>query len=245
MLTSPDDIRALAGEIRLKRGQHILRKRVRRFFATILLLTAGCKPALAIQVYIVSHGWHTGIVVPSADISDRLPPLGARFPDARYLEFGWGDRGFYTADEITFGLALHSILVPTDSVMHVVALPTTPDKYFIGSEVKSLCIDTVDYMHLLDHIVSGFSTGDDGTIHARGKGLYGDSQFYTGHGSYHLFNTCNKWTAKGLSAAGVDISPALTLRAEGVMNSIDDTPARDIPSTCPEHPDQPDTIRQP
>jgi len=197
-------------------------------------MTAGAQPSPAMQVYVVSHGWHTGLVVPADTISDRLPQLKTRFPDADYIEFGWGDHSFYTAREITVGLALHSILIPTDSVMHAVALPTTPDNYFIGSEVKPLCLDSVDYLKLIDHIVSGFSTGSDRKIEAQGDGIYGDSQFYRGHGNYHLFNTCNKWTAQGLQAAGLDISPWFIFRAESVMASIEDAHARGLTSDCPE-----------
>jgi uncharacterized protein (TIGR02117 family) len=201
-------------------------------------MIAGIHPALALQVYVVSHGWHTGLVVPADTVSDRLPQLKTRFPDASYIEFGWGDHDFYTAKEITVSLALHSILIPTDSVMHAVALPTTPDEYFIGSEVNSLCLDTEDYMSLIDHIVSGFSRDSDGLVDELDAGIYGDSQFYTGHGNYHLFNTCNKWTAQGLAAAGLEIWPSFILRAESVMTSIDDAHARGYPSDCPEYPDQ-------
>jgi len=207
---------------------------VKQFIVTILLIIADSRSALATEVYVVSHGWHTGIVVPADTISDRLPQLRARFPRARYIEFGWGDRSFYKAKEITAGLALHSILVPTDSVMHTVGLPTTPDKYFIGSEVKSLCIDAEDYTRLIDHIVSGFSLSNDGTAEAQGVGIYGDSEFYTGQDNYHLFNTCNKWTAQGLLAAGLDITPSFIFRAESVMDSIGVAHAQGYPSACPE-----------
>ncbi|MFB8829603.1 hypothetical protein ACE0DR_10225 [Azotobacter sp. CWF10] len=33
-------------------------------------------------------------------------------------------------------------------------------------------------------------------------------------------NTCNKWTAKGLRSAGVDIFPAFKLTAGSIMKSI-------------------------
>lgn len=212
--------------------------RIRQLIVTILLMGTGIHQAHAVQVYIVSHGWHTGLVVPADTISDRLPQLKTRFPDAGYIEFGWGDHSFYKAKEITLGLALHSILLPTDSVMHTVALPVTPDRYFIGSEVKSLCLDSLTYSRLLDHIVTGFRLDDDGQIETLDKGIYGDSQFYTGHGDYHLFNTCNKWTAQGLAAAGLDISPAFIFRAESVMTSIDGAHARGLPSDCPEYRNQ-------
>ena len=58
------------------------------------------------------------------------------------------------------------------------------------------------------------------TSSRRKNGLYGDSQFYKGVGDYHLMNTCNKWTAKGLESAGMDISPTFKLSAGSVMDYI-------------------------
>ena len=55
---------------------------------------------------------------------------------------------------------------------------------------------------------------------ALGAGIYGDSQFYRGAGEYYLTNTCNKWTAKALQSAGMDISPGFKLTADSVMGYI-------------------------
>jgi hypothetical protein len=61
------------------------------------------------EIYVVSHGWHTGFVVPASTIESRLPQLRDRFANAPYIEFGWGDKGFYQAKEITSGLTLQAI----------------------------------------------------------------------------------------------------------------------------------------
>ena len=34
----------------------------------------------------------------------------------------------------------------------------------------------------------------------QGPSLYGPGWFYRGKDSFHLFNTCNRWTAKALEA---------------------------------------------
>lgn len=47
-----------------------------------------------------------------------------------YLEFGWGDKYFYQAENPTVGLGIKAILWSTKSVVHVVALPLRPDEYF-------------------------------------------------------------------------------------------------------------------
>ena len=50
------------------------------------------------------------------------------------------------------------------------------------------------------------------------KGIYGDSQFYSGVGDFYSTDTCDKWTAKGLKSVGMDISPNLKLTVGSVMN---------------------------
>jgi len=51
------------------------------------------------------------------------------------------------------------------------------------------------------------------------KRLYDDSQFYAERRLF-LMNTCNKWTAKGLKSAGMDIGTTFTLTAGGVMDYL-------------------------
>ncbi len=172
------------------------------------------------EVHIVSHGWHTGFVVPASAIQKRLPQLKERFGDAPYIEFGWGDRGFYQANEITSGLTLKAIFWPTESVIHSVAVPQKPDEYFAGSEVEKLCLNDSEFSSLLDFIGNSFYRDNHGKVLAQKNGIYGDSQFYKGVGDYYLMNTCNKWTAKGLKSAGMDISPTFKLTAGSIMSYL-------------------------
>jgi len=169
-------------------------------------------------IFIVSHGWHTGIIVKASGLQKQLPVLKDRFKSAAYLEIGWGDQGFYQAEEITTAITLKAILWPTATVVHVVALPENIREYF--SNVKSLCISENGYHSLITFLNNSFARNKQDRIIIMGKGIYGDSQFYRGTGSYHLFNTCNKWTAKGLKSAGFDINPSLKLTAESIMQYI-------------------------
>jgi len=173
------------------------------------------------QAYVVNHGWHTGFVIPSRAIQSDLPALKSRFPGAPYLEFGWGDKGFYQAKEITSGLTLRAIFWPTESVVHVVAVPRQVEVYFSNSQVEKICLGSGEYMSLLRFIESSFHKDDTGGIIPLQRGLYGDSQFYQGEGDYYLMNTCNKWTAKGLQSAGMDISPTFRLSAGSVMHYLE------------------------
>ena len=51
-----------------------------------------------------------------------LLPEAQDFPDAVYLEFGWGDRRYYPATDVTVGMTLKAALVPTDAIMHIAGL---------------------------------------------------------------------------------------------------------------------------
>lgn len=172
------------------------------------------------EIYIVSHGWHTGFVVPATSIQERLPQLKERFGAAPFIEFGWGDEDFYQAEEITTGLTLRALLWPTGSVVHVVAVPERADSYFFNSDVEVLCLDTMQYSLLIRFIENSFYKDSTGEIIQLESGISGNSQFYKGEGDYYLMNTCNKWTAKGLKSAGFSISTSFKLSAASIMDFL-------------------------
>jgi hypothetical protein len=71
-------------------------------------------------IYVINHGWHTGIAVRRADIREGAWPEPVDLADSEYVEVGWGNREFYMAPEGTLGLALKAVLWPSPAVLHVV-----------------------------------------------------------------------------------------------------------------------------
>ena len=199
----------------------------------IIIILAGCsaKPYVVSyaekfegsaqnEVYVVSHGWHTGFVIPAPEIQGVIPELEQRFGNTPYIEFGWGDKGFYQAKETTLGLTLRAIFWPTESVVHSVAVPQKVEEYFSNSEVAKLCLSDGELSALIGFISSSFYRDRSGNLLELQKGIYGDSKFYIGVGDFYLMNTCNRWTAKGLKSIGMDISPTLKLTAGSVMSYL-------------------------
>lgn len=170
-------------------------------------------------VHVLSHGWHTGILVNAADLNQTLPALTNRFHGAAYYEMGWGDAGFYQAEQVTTRLTLQAMFYSSGSVIHLVAVRGDPWVEFSGSQWRSLRLSDAEYGGLLAYLRSSFQTNEAGALLPQHLGIYGDSQFYTAVGRYHLFNTCNKWTAKALRSAGRPIRPALKLTSRSVMRS--------------------------
>ena len=173
----------------------------------------------AIQV--TSNGWHTAIVVPAPAIAAAgLLPEAADFPDAAFLEFGWGDRVYYPAKEKTVGMTLSAALVPTPAVMHMAGLAAAREERSTGPEVVSVPLTEAGFLKLVEAIAAEFERPSGGRSEFVSRGLYRGSRFYHAHGTFHLFNTCNTWTARMLRAGGVALSPSGVVTADGLMTRL-------------------------
>jgi uncharacterized protein (TIGR02117 family) len=173
------------------------------------------------HIHIVNHGWHTGIIIPSESLNLMIPDLLKRFPKAVYYEIGWGDSGFYQADEITSKLTLKALFASEGAVVHIVGFSNSPEEFFSESEMIMLGLNVINYHGLLEFIKSGFMMDKSGNPIRLKSGIYGDSQFYQGAGRYHAFNTCNTWTAKALASAGFDINTGFKLTSGSIMEYLD------------------------
>jgi uncharacterized protein (TIGR02117 family) len=170
----------------------------------------------AIAIWVVSHGWHTGLVVPWEAVPGEIWPERDDYHGARYLEVGWGDRDFYQAQDPTLGLAIKATFWPTPSAVHVVALNQPPASFFSRAEIVELELTPQGFARLCAFIAHAYARDEHGRAIPLGPGLYGVSQFYLGRESYFL-TTCNVWTARALRSAGLPISPIYALTAGNVM----------------------------
>ena len=176
-------------------------------------------PVRAYPVFVVSHGWHTGIIVPGSVLNEALAELSQHFGTPDHYEIGWGDAGFYQAQDITVALALRALFWSRGAVLHLVAFSGKPQHYFKGEPVYATCLSARELSALQRYLVSSFLRNDTEPVVPLRPGLYGESAFYSAAGRYHLFNTCNRWTAGALQAGGLDVSPRLSLTASRVLYS--------------------------
>jgi uncharacterized protein (TIGR02117 family) len=170
------------------------------------------------SLYLVSHGWHVGMILRQADIPDSAQPWGRDFPDAEYLEVGWGDRTFYQALNPHMGSALKAALLPTESVLHVFGFSGSVTARFPYGEIIEIKLSPTGMQRLAGYIAASFAWDEAGEIKSLGPNLYGNRRFYPSQETYHLFNTCNVWAARALRTAGLPITPAQAMTAEGLMS---------------------------
>jgi uncharacterized protein (TIGR02117 family) len=189
--------------------------------------------ASGIEVIVVSHGYHAGIVLPRAVLADlaardRLAAARAvadRFGAFPLLEVGWGDEGFYTSvptvAALTVPMALRALLRPGNpSVVHVVGLSDDPGTTFPQSDMVRLRLSGAGVARLLAKLDATFAAGPGGPVEELGRGLYGPSLFYRAVGSFHLLRLCNHWLADLLDAAGVPTAPVVATLPPGLLADL-------------------------
>jgi len=187
--------------------------------ATLCIIVAACTSTPVIEptdgardvtIYVVRHDWHTGIVLRKADIPPGVWPEIADFPQAIYVEVGWGDREYYPAHDPGSGTASHAALIGGPGVLHVVGLREDPHRTFPRSEIVALPVSRRGLRRLCRRIAASYQRDAAGRPITLGQGLYGESRFYHSVERFGLFNTCNVWTAGMLREAGLPIAGALT-----------------------------------
>jgi uncharacterized protein (TIGR02117 family) len=171
-------------------------------------------------VYLVAHGWHAGIVFEREREPVRGWPLADDFPDAEYLEVGWGDKDFYQTRDPHWALAAKAVLLPTASVLHVAGFNGAVADEFPASEILSIRLSPEAFEQLSRHVADSIATDTAGQVEALGPGLYGQSRFYLSRDTYHAFNTCNLWTARALRAAGCPVAPARAITVDDLLRQV-------------------------
>ena len=122
------------------------------------------------EVFIVSHGYHAGIIVPRAALAEQasrrglsaLGYLATRFADFDRLEIGWGDEGFYrevpTAESVTMALAMRALFRPGNpSVLHVVGVKGDPRAVFANSDLVRVDVSDAGFARLTDMLDATFA----------------------------------------------------------------------------------------
>lgn len=209
---------------------------VRACVLALALASTGCgvpaaRPApghAAHRVWIVHHGHHSGIVVRAAEVPPQAWPAKRDFPHAEFLEIGWGDRAYYMAPAPGLWIGLRALLSPTPAVLHVAAFHGPPERTFGAAGIVEVTLTAPGFTALVtavreSHERAPVADGQDRPqdwLPPLGHGLYGASRFYASHERFHLFKTCNVWTAGVLAAAGVPLRPAAALTADALFAQL-------------------------
>jgi uncharacterized protein (TIGR02117 family) len=126
--------------------------------------------------------------------------------DYRYLQFGWGDRKFYTEtpswDQVSPTNALRALFFwHNPSALFVKGHTSVPLSADVTSCVR---LDDTNYRKLMVFLDASFQLDAQGHKQRISNGQDGRSGFYAANGYYSILRTCNSWSADALRAANVN-----------------------------------------
>ncbi|MDL2142135.1 MULTISPECIES: TIGR02117 family protein [Flavobacterium] len=160
----------------------------------------------AIPIYILSNGVHTDIVVPIvSEVKDwrkeiQFDQTESNDTLAKFVAFGWGDKGFYLDtpewSDLKASTALKAIFGVSSSAMHTTFFKQLRE----GEDCKRILVSKENYQKLVNYISESFNNPENPEWiegHSYGK----KDAFYEAKGSYSLFYTCNTWANCALKAA--------------------------------------------
>lgn len=181
------------------------------------------KPNDQITAYILTNGVHTDIVLPvkseAIDWSTIVPFTDTKAKkEAKYIAFGWGDKGFYLDTpewkDLKFSTAFKAAFWLGESAMHT----TFYNEMNVGEDCKTIQMSMEEYQQLISYIKNSFDTDPNNKVELiKTDAVYGNNDsFYEAKGSYSLFFTCNTWTANALKAAKKE-APLWTATQQGIF----------------------------
>ena len=182
----------------------------------------------ALSIYVVNHGWHTGLIVRRAIYSFGIHSGNPQiFLQPTIWSWGWGDWDYYQASDPGLWLTLKAGLWPTASVLHVVGIQTAVTERFVGYEVIRLDMAKAGFARFAAYLHHSFLRTDALKAKPVGSGWGSDSFFYPARGKFHLLNTCTAWAARALKAAGYQMGMVEPVMADQLMAKIRPFAARE------------------
>jgi uncharacterized protein (TIGR02117 family) len=168
-------------------------------------------------VYVLHRGLHTGIILRTADIPPGVWDQHNDFPQAEFLEVGWGDsegyRYAWTARivwQAMFGSKGSVVLI------HAFRGSITNEYAGIAKEIIGVQLSQPGFARLCKYIENTYASDEPGRPIWLPT-VYDDENFVCATGHYSIVNNCNNWTARALRTAGCPISPGYSVLPGLVM----------------------------
>jgi uncharacterized protein (TIGR02117 family) len=172
------------------------------------------------KIYFIKQNWHTAIVFNAQELDAQLFREYNSFSEFGLIDIGWGDEEFYQYPGFDPGLAFKALFYATPSTLRVEGINLTKVDYFDLSEIViELEVSDEQFRKICSFINKTFYINESGETTILSQKAGGKIIFYQSIGSYHLFNTCNTWLARGLRESGINIEDNILL-TEQLFNEL-------------------------
>ncbi len=163
-----------------------------------------------VVMYLVRRSWHIDVGFAAQDLDPELSVIARRFPDAKFLFFGFGDR-HYLLSKGKGTSTLAGALFPGPGLILVTAIENSPAQAFGGPHVLEFVLPAPQAAAAQRFVRRALST-DPLAVHdgnaefpAIAEGPYDQSAYYSATARYSALHTCNTWAAEALQAAGLAV----------------------------------------
>ena len=172
-------------------------------------------------LFIVHDSWHAAIVLRKDDLSSAILPELTDFPNARLVEFSWGDKDYFPDPDSGFSMALKAAFWSSGSVLHLVSLNDDLKDLYPKAQIVELRLMPANFNRLVDYLSQSFLRLNSQGRAQASPGLYSYSRFYPSSGKFSLLNTCNTWVGQALETAGLPVSANRVITAGQLAEQID------------------------
>jgi uncharacterized protein (TIGR02117 family) len=174
------------------------------------------------SIYVVRRGWHTGVAIAATDWPTQNWTVLKDFPQAAYLEFGWGDELFYRTENNTVWTGIRAALFSSSSVIHVIGLPEAQADAAEANEVVEVRVPVDGLRKLAASIEREFADADPTPTGAILTAAPTPNRFYKAQRRFYFPRMCNWWIAARLSEAGCPVEPWTVMLASRVMREANE-----------------------
>jgi len=176
-----------------------------------------------LSIFIITNGVHTDVAVPYYnqyfDWRTYLDPsvTPGKRSSAKYVSFGWGDKGFYLQTpewkDLKPSVAFNAAFGLSESAMHV----TYYDSLKVGHDCVEIKVNKEQYREISQFILNKFDQKNNQFQLIDTDQNYGmNDVFYEAKGKYSLFYTCNTWANNALKAGRLKAA-TFTLWDKGIF----------------------------
>ncbi|EQC49085.1 hypothetical protein M899_2685 [Bacteriovorax sp. BSW11_IV] len=170
------------------------------------------------DIYITYNDIHTAITLKKEDAGHLINYFDKNLSErAAFIEFSFGDRDFFlqapTWDKVTASLIAKALFLPKKGIMHVDFMQTLPQ------QAVKISLSRPQLAQIKSALTNSFILENERAVEIKNYSCYGSDRFYFSSLNYHLFFTCNNWTANILNDAKVQKS-YFTPYKNSVLNKL-------------------------
>jgi len=170
--------------------------------------------AEGVTIYVLNNGFHSDVVLPADRVMARgglLAEAGKAGEGRKWLVYGWGDKGFYTATGVSFARVIdgfRALFRPGNpSVIRVYGFDAAPERAFVEPIATPVVISEAGFAALARSLEASF-VNDAGQLVAVDIATP-ENMFYASREHFSIMRLCNNWTSDQLAAAGLPMTPMI------------------------------------